>query len=73
MIKVSGKNTHHVFYKDLIKVLTYNEYQTENEKLNKLIFISEMSGIKSLENRLDSMFLAMLKNKHGLSVELVSI
>ena len=72
-LKVSGKNTHHEFYKDLIKVLTYNEYQRENEKLNKLIFISELNGIKSLEKRLDLKFLAMLKNTHDLSVELVSI
>ena len=72
-LKVSGKNTHHEFYKDLIKVFTYNEYKAESEKLNKLVFISESSGIKSLEGRLDSKFLAMLKNTHGLSIELVGI
>ena len=72
-LKVSGKNTHHEFYKDIIKILTYNEYQSENEKLNKLIFISELSGINSLKNRLDSKFLVMLKKTHELSIELVSI
>ena len=56
-----------------IKILTYNEYQSENEKLNKLIFISELSGINSLKNRLDSKFLVMLKKTHELSIELVSI
>jgi len=72
-LKVSGKNTHHEFYKDLIKILTYNEYAESDKKLNKLIFISELNGIKSLEGRLDKKLLSMLKNKHELSVELVSI
>ena len=72
-LKVSGKNTHHEFYKDLIKVLTYNEYAESNKKLSKLIFISELDGIKSLEGRLDKKLLSMLKNTHELSVELVSI
>jgi len=72
-LKVSGNNTHHEFYKDLIKVLTYNEYQNNNNKLIKLVFISESKGIKSLSNRLDTKFLTMLKNTHRLSVELISI
>ena len=72
-LKVSGKNTHHEFYKDIVKVLTYNEYVGSDKKLRKLIFISEMSGIKSLEKRLDKKFLFMLKDTHQLSVELVSI
>jgi hypothetical protein len=72
-LKVSGKNTHHEFYKDLIKVLTYNEYAESNERLNKLIFISELNGIKSLEGRLDEKILSMLENTHGLSIELVGI
>lgn len=72
-LKVSGNNTHHEFYKDLIKILTYNEYQTNNDKLTKLVFISESKGIKSLSNRLDAKFLTMLKNTHRISVELTSI
>lgn len=72
-LKVSGKNTHHEFYKDLIKILTYNEYAEPDNRLNKLIFISELSGIKSLERRLDAKLLSMLENKHDLSIELVSI
>jgi hypothetical protein len=38
-LKVSGKNTHHEFYKDLVKVLTYNEYQVPENRLKKLVFI----------------------------------
>ena len=72
-LKVSGKNTHHEFYKDIAKVLTYNEYKDEAENLNKLIFISEAKGVQSLKGRLDSKFITMLKNTHGISIELVSI
>ena len=72
-LKVSGKNTHHEFYKDLIKVLTYNEYQETQNKITKLVFISESEGIKSLSARLDSKFIQMLSANHKLSIELVSI
>ena len=40
-LKVSGKNTHHEFYKDIVKVLTYNEYQPNESKITKLVLISE--------------------------------
>jgi len=72
-LKVSGKNTHHEFYKDLIKVLTYNEYRVEEEKLKKLVFISEETGIRALRGRLDKMFLKMIESKHMLSIDLVAI
>jgi len=72
-LKVSGKNTHHEFYKDLIKVLTYNEYQEKGKKLSKLVFISEYSGIRSLSGRLDSKLIKMLSSIHNVSIELVSI
>jgi hypothetical protein len=72
-LKVSGKNTHHEFYKDLIKILTYNEYQKVESKISKLVFISESQGIKSLSGRLDSNFLQMLQSTHEISIELYSI
>lgn len=72
-LKVSGNNTHHEFYKDLIKVLTYNEYQEPHRKITKLVFISELAGIKSLSSRLDSKLIQMLSVNHKLSIELVSI
>ena len=70
-VKVSGKNTHHEFYKDMAKVLTYNEY-TE-VKISKLIFLSESEGISSLEKRLDSRFVSLMKRKHHIEFELISI
>ena len=42
-LKVSGKNVHHEFFKDVFKVLTFNEYQDVNGRLGKLVFISEQS------------------------------
>lgn len=72
-LKVSGKNTHHEFYKNLVKVLTYNEYQEKGEKLSKLVFISEKTGIALLQSRLDARFCKMLTEMHGLSIELVGI
>ncbi|MCG2720576.1 MAG: hypothetical protein L6290_00960, partial [Thermodesulfovibrionales bacterium] len=70
-LKVSGKNTHHEFYKDIAKVLTYNEYS--DRKILKLIFLSEPEGIKSLKNRLDSKFVSLMKRKHNIEFELISI
>jgi hypothetical protein len=72
-LKVSGKNTHHEFYKDLVKVLTYNEYQAAKLRIGKLVFISESAGIKSLTGRLDRKFITMLRKNHGLTIELVGI
>ncbi len=70
-LKVSGKNTHHEFYKDLAKVITYNEYQ--DTKLKKLVFVSEESGIKSLKSRLDSKFIALIRRLHGLELNFIGI
>ncbi len=72
-LKVSGNNTHHEFYKDLVKVLTYNEYNSNKNRLTKLVFISESKGIESLRNRLDEKNLIMLKNTHKLNIELIGI
>ncbi len=71
-LKVSGKNAHHEFFKDLVKALTYNINHEENQ-LQKLVFISEDGGIKSLEKRIDPKFLEMIEKSHKLSVELISI
>lgn len=72
-LKVSGKNVHHEFYKDVVKVMTYNEYQITAAQIVKLVFISEDKGIRSLSNRLDSRFMEMLRSAHNLSIELVCI
>ena len=70
--KVSGKNPHHEFYKDIAKVLTYNEYNPQ-KSITKLVFISEQSGIDSLNKRLDPKYLRLLRMVHSLDIELVDI
>ena len=71
-LKVSGKNCHHEFYKDLIKVITYN-LNPDGEKLKKLIFISEGFGIEKLKGRLDKKLIYEIKCKHDITIELISI
>ena len=70
-LKVSGNNSHHEFYKDLIKVLTYN--LNYKDKLEKFVFISEVKGIKSINNRLDSKFLEMMGKIHKITIILEEI
>ncbi|WP_281235167.1 hypothetical protein [Flavobacterium gelatinilyticum] len=70
-LKVSGKNTHHEFYKNVIKVLTHN---CNNEiKLEKLVFLSEKKGIDSLEKRIDHKFKELLKDAHNITIELIPL
>src|SRR3990172_5036325 len=42
-MKVSGKNEGHEFYKDIFKVLIYN--QNHDKKLKRLVFITEKEAI----------------------------
>ena len=50
-LKVSGENPSHEFYKDLFKVLVFN--QNHNViKLQRLVFITEGKGINKLEKGL---------------------
>ena len=69
-LKVSGKNSGHEFYKDLFKVLVYNQNRTI--KLEKLVFITESSGITELENGLGKVAAELLK-KSKVEVELVRL
>lgn len=46
-LKVSGKNPHHEFFKDIFKVITYNH--NHDKKLLRLVFITEAAGINRLK------------------------
>lgn len=70
-VKVSGKNPHHEFYKDIFKVLVYNE-ENENSKIETFVFISEQSGIEALRKRAESV-VELMRKKHSLSIEFESI
>jgi len=47
-LKVSGKNVEHEFYKDIFKIITFNNNNPE-KKLTTFVFISEKKGIDKLE------------------------
>jgi len=49
-MKVSGKNADHEFYKDIFKVLIYNQHRAK--KLKGLVFITEQDGAAKLNKRL---------------------
>ena len=49
-MKVSGKNPHHEFYRDIFKVIVYNQHHTK--KLEGLVFITEQDGADSLNKGL---------------------
>lgn len=46
-LKVSGKNPHLEFFKDIFKVITYNH--NHRVKLRKLIFLTESTGLNRLK------------------------
>ena len=45
-LKVSGKNPHHEFYKDIFKVIVYN--QNHSNKINQFVFLTEKEGADKL-------------------------
>jgi len=49
-MKVSGKNPHHEFYRDIFKVIVYNQHHAK--KLRGLVFITERGGADKLNKGL---------------------
>jgi len=49
-MKVSGKNPHNEFYRDIFKVIIYNQHH--GKKLNGLVFITEQDGADKLNKGL---------------------
>jgi len=49
-MKVSGKNPHHEFYRDIFKVIIYNQHHAK--KLKGLVFITEQDGADKLNKGL---------------------
>jgi hypothetical protein len=71
-LKVSGKNPHHEFYKDLIKILNYNCNNTANP-IRKFIFLTEEDGIKSLKKRFINEIKDYIEKTHNITIELQSV
>jgi len=69
-IKVSGKNAGHEFYKDIFKILVYNQHH--DKKLEQLIFITEREGVASLSKGLGKSILESVV-LYNLNIKLVEI
>ena len=66
--KVSGKNATAEFYKDVVKVILWNEKR--RDKLEKLVFITEEEwGKKYLDTEMPKAFMAYL-SRSGLKIEI---
>ena len=66
--KVSGKNATAEFYKDIVKIILWNEKR--KEKIGTLVFITEDKwGRKHLDTPMPQAFINYL-GKHGLRVEI---
>ena len=69
--KVSGNNATAEFYKDIVKILLWNEHRTE--KIRTLVFITEESrGRQFLDTPMPKAYINYL-NQHGLEVKVVYI
>jgi hypothetical protein len=69
--KVSGKNATAEFYKDVVKILLWNE--RKSEKIKELIFITEEScGRRSLDTPMPAAYIALLRHV-GLEIQVVYI
>lgn len=66
--KVSGKNAWAEFYKDVVKIIMWNEKR--NKKIANLVFITEeICGRPSLDAPMPKAYIAWLA-KHGLKVRI---
>jgi hypothetical protein len=67
-MKVSGKNPHHEFYRDIFKVIIYNQHHAK--KLRGLVFITEQDGADKLNKGLGKAVKELLaRHKLDIAVE----
>jgi len=64
-MKVSGKNPHHEFYRDIFKVIIYNQHHAK--KLKGLVFITEQDGADKLNKGLGKAVMELLA-RHKLDI-----
>jgi hypothetical protein len=71
--KVSGKNASSEFYRDVVKVLLWNEHH--KEKIKKLVFITEGTwGRKYLDTPMPRAFVELLrKHQREVNIEYVEL
>ena len=69
-MKVSGKNPHHEFYKDIFKVIVYN--RRHDRKLERLVFITEKDGADRLSKGLGKAVMESCE-QYGMSITVIGI
>jgi hypothetical protein len=69
-MKVSSKNPHHEFYKDIFKVLIYNQHH--ERKVKRLVFITEKGGADKLNKGLGKAVREYV-TQYNLSIEVMPI
>jgi hypothetical protein len=72
-LKYSHKNVKHEFYKDLFKVLIFNQELENKIKITRFVFLCHYKGISSLLR--SSLCMATIKfmNNQGITVDLVEL
>ena len=70
-MKVSSNNPHHEFYKDIFKVIIYNQHHKDN-KVKRLVFITGRVGADKLKRGLGEVVMQSMGH-YELSVEVVGI
>lgn len=61
--KVSGKNAANEFFKDIVKIIVWNELKPQN-KITQLVFITEKSGKRYLDKKFIDTYIEMLKQQN---------
>jgi len=69
-MKVSGKNPHHEFYRDIFKIIIYNQHHAN--KLKGLVFITEQDGADKLNKGLGKAVKELLA-RHKLDITVKGI
>jgi hypothetical protein len=70
-MKVSGKNAGHEFYKDIFKVLVYNQHK--DQKLRTLVFITEQHGADKLNRGLGEAVIEAVRQDTFLDILVIGI
>ncbi len=72
-LKYSHKNVKHEFYKDLFKVLIYNQDEINKIKIKQFVFLCHHQGIGSLLRSSLCVATIQFMQKNGIEVELVEL
>ncbi len=72
-LKYSHKNVKHEFYKDMFKILVYNDIPENKKKINTFVFLCHMKGISSLEASSLCQKSMQFMKKQGIDIHFVEL